>query len=170
MILHYKKANFKNFKFIIDIDKSDFSFSSKLALEKTSAKIVGSINKKINISANFKKIYLKEILSIPGIAFLGEGAADLKISTIESDTLFKIKLSTRDSGLLGYDFGNLEGELNLFIGKSLLEIKNAKLEKGDSRSLINGEIDFNKKTYLNIKGEILSGEYSSVERNDCSHQ
>ena len=76
---------------------------------------------------------LKEALSITGLEFFGEGQGKLNVMSNNNDTLFKISLKTKKSSFLDYRFGQIDTDIDLFLGKKFLHIKEAQIKKATFR-------------------------------------
>ena len=159
-IIHYRDSRLKNVDFDINLKTGSVDLRSELELEKTSGKISGQFGRKMNVVANFEKLSLKELLSIEGLDISGIGAGQL---LFKEGGVLEIKVKTKDSTVLGYRLGETDVNIDLFLNKSFLKIKDSKVKKAGSLYFVDGLIDFKNTTHLDLKVRTKRSTYSSLK-------
>ena len=150
-IIHYRNSNLKNINFDINLNTGSVKLEAELELKKTLGKISGRIGKKINVVAIFDKIDLKEVLSIKNLDILGTGSGRVVFKGIPSNAWLEINLKTKESAVLGYRLGAMDANIDLFLNKSFLKIKDSKARRLKSIYFVEGEIDYKSKTHIDLR-------------------
>ena len=161
-IVHYENAKLKNVDFEINLNVGSVELQVELELKKTLGKISGRIGKKTNVEVLFDRVDLKELLSIGNLDILGTGSGGLVFKGVPGDALLEVNLKTRNSGVLGYRLGEIDANIDLFLNKNFLKIKNSKIKKDESIYFIEGKIDYKRKTYIDLKVETKMCTYKSL--------
>ena len=162
-IIDYRNATLKDLKFEIDLEDKKTRLGSEVHLKDTVAKVEARIGEKVEVLADFEELNLKEVLSIDGLDFWGRGPGRLKVIADSKDILFKILLKTKESKFLNYRFGEIDTEMDLFLNKSILKIKKAKLQKETSQYSIQGVVDFKNKTHLDLDAKVVRSSYKMLK-------
>ena len=162
-IISYKDAKLSSLRVVMPLSRGDIYLKSELELEKTLAKISGYIGDNIELSANFKKLDLQEVVAFKGVGFQGRGKGSLKIVGTPSDLILKIGLNVTESGIVGYRLGTVNTQIDISLNRGLLQIKKGKLIKSNSFYSIEGIVGLQKNIYLDLDAIIERSSYSSLK-------
>lgn len=163
----YDNSIIENPKVVLDsniyaVKGQSFYTKGKYFLDRSLINIEGEISDgNIYFSSLGSKVNLQDLGKIAGLDFRGNGNADLIVDGPFEDVKFKFNLKLDNASFENYYLGKLDGQINIKLKESIVELKDLEGKVGGTTFFLNGDIGFDE-FFLKLKISLPHTNYYDI--------